>query len=261
MDNPHHGKHFKSPPEPNHPPKRRLGKGIIIAAVALSAIAAALAFFLMFKPKPEPEPEFITRTIIVPFHPGGTADLLAREFFGDWEIRNVHGTNGADGANEVYEQGQDGELVLFTTLSALQAAYEMGFSEHSPDDWHIREVEFVPSVVVVAADSPYTTFEELQAGSGLRCAVSSERYTTEFETVRYSGANPALHAVIDGEADFAIVLKTELQPFERSENVRGLETPESIAKIGEKYVLALPQNAPAEIFRGYESVWVDIRIE
>lgn len=267
----------------------------IIAALIICVLIIVL-FYLLNKENKTQESE--ANNIIVPWNPGGTADLVTRmlinEAMPEISIRNVHGANGTLGLNEVYNEPHDGKTLLGTNLSAFVTAEYMGFTEHGYDDWEIWLTAYAPSIVAVKADSPHKTLDSLlnaavskpdeitcaNAGNGTLGFVSAylfaESAGIEVIHTEYSGFNPAVNAVVSGEADYIVALSSELIEKLRSGEVRALavldgqpysfdgvdyEIPEytEIPPFGEYYGIMLPKGAAENIINAFDSTWKKAR--
>jgi len=170
-------------------------------------------------------------TVTVAWNPHSTADDMIRTLSSGIDVpvslQNIPGANGANGANHVWNAPHDGESLMSTGLSAFVTSEAMGFAESSHRDWTMWLCAFSPAVVVVAADSPYHTMDDLitalqQSTKQLRCAnpgvgtvgfaaaeILRTRIPIEFEHIDFAGNNPAINALLKGEADFAVLLSVE----------------------------------------------------
>ncbi|MCL2698045.1 MAG: hypothetical protein FWE74_08185 [Oscillospiraceae bacterium] len=213
-------------------------KILIIIITAVLITAAAVLFFLrerLFSNVDIPS----QITITVAWNPGSVADDIARVVSGDMDtqviLQNITGANGANGLNAVFNAPHDGTNLLSTSLSAFLSAEPMGFADSKPDDWTWWLVAFSPAVIVVAADSPYESINEL--GNLVQADTSS-------------GSSPAVNAVLRGEADFAELLRVEVIHLLNSGELRVLET----LDFGEHYGLFVPAGVPADRLSGLENL-------
>lgn len=289
--------------EKTETPEKKKAWLIILIAAGILIIGAITTLFIIrpdfidnLFPKPDtPEPD----GIVVPWNPGGTADLVTRSLMNqaspEMNIRNVHGANGAAGLNEVYNASHDGKMILGTNLSALISANITGFTEVGFNDWEIWLTAYSPTIIAVSADSPYKTLDDLIAvakTSELRCAnagngtlgfISAHLFADsagiDVKHDSYSGTNPAVNAVKDGEADFITALSSELIGSLRSGELHALASlsdgtvnltgvTESIPSaaenvpaltdiipFGEYYGLMLPKNTPSGMLNSYDSLF------
>ncbi|MCL2077028.1 MAG: tripartite tricarboxylate transporter substrate-binding protein [Oscillospiraceae bacterium] len=184
------------------------------------------------------------QSVVVPWNPGGTADLTARALLNqaapEVNIHNIHGALGANGLNEVFETVTGGERVLCTSLSSMVVANLTGFTRTTHEDWEYWFAAYSPSVIAVRADSPFFTLEELitvatsqtltcaNAGNGSLGFVAAHLFESgagiSVAHVAFSGTNPAVSAVRVGEADFIIALSSELAGVLRGGEFRALAT-------------------------------------
>jgi tripartite-type tricarboxylate transporter receptor subunit TctC len=116
----------------------------------------------------------------------------------------------------------------------------MGFGESPRQNWTGWLCAFAPAIVVVAAGSPFVTLGDLtaalqQSPGALRCANSGfgtisftaaqlfrTNTTLEFEHISHAGSSPAINALLNGNADFAILTSTEITHALRSAEIRAL---------------------------------------
>lgn len=201
--------------------KKRRRNLPLTAAVVLAAVVVTIivAVFVWRGVDRIGTPEQIT--IIVAWNPGSIADDIVKTMeFGETQIvlQNVPGANGADGLNDVYRSPHNGEYLLSTSHSAFESAWEMGFAESDKDEWVQMMVAFSPTVIVVKSDSPYNEVSELS--DLIKADVSS-------------GSNPAVNALLSGEADYAELLSVEVAARVNAGELRIIETLET----GEQYGL------------------------
>jgi tripartite-type tricarboxylate transporter receptor subunit TctC len=170
--------------------------------------------------------------MIVPFPPGGVADLTARPTAAVLEkllkqpviIQNRPGAGGAVGMAAVAQAKPDG-YTLLTALSSISIIPEAErlFERKAPYEMDqlapIALVSADPTILVVRADSPYRSVKELvdaaKASPGKISYSSSGTYGTlhvamaMFEHaagikmlhVPYSGAGPAITALLGGHVE------------------------------------------------------------
>jgi tripartite-type tricarboxylate transporter receptor subunit TctC len=153
-----------------------------------------------------------------------------------------------------------------TNLYSLVTAKALGFSDYDTDDWDIILLAHAPMVIVVAADSPYTTIDGLlkenqdnklnfaNSGGGTLGYVAAYLFaeTTEADFVHtdYPGHIAAINAVINKQSDFTAVTTHEAAVWLRSGALRILEENTSlfgaIDNFGESYGIIFPKGIPAE---------------
>ncbi len=142
-------------------------RAVLAAALAVPAVARAQGVF----------PDRPLR-LVVPFPPGGTADLLARLAAREMEaglgqpvvVENRAGAGGAIGSEAVARAAPDGHTLLLSNIAsqAIGPAVNRG-APYDPDAsfTHIGLIAAVPSAVAVAAASPFRTMADLSGrGAG-----------------------------------------------------------------------------------------------
>jgi tripartite-type tricarboxylate transporter receptor subunit TctC len=266
---------------------------ILILIIAAVAVVSAVLFFVLRNRRDIPT----HLTVTVAWNPHSTAHDMAHALAPGMgaQLQNVPGANGARGLNAVYAAARDGENILATSLSAFVTAEAMGFGESPRQNWTGWLCAFAPAIVVVAADSPFATMGDLTAAlyqSPLRCANSgfgtisftaAELFRTktalEFEHISHAGSSPAINALLNGDADFAILTSTEITHVLRSGEIRALaaftETEfaiwdgdreisipsvagfngnlDNLLPFGEFYGIFIPANTPQDRLNGIES--------
>lgn len=109
-----------------------------------------------------------TIELIVPWGPGGQADVMARKFAPilapvlgvDIEVVNVPGATGNAGLTKMLMNPADGYTMIVLGSSTI-ASWESGIGYAKMDD--LRVVAFIeetPAMILVRTDSPYKTFRE-----------------------------------------------------------------------------------------------------
>jgi tripartite-type tricarboxylate transporter receptor subunit TctC len=270
--------------------KNSRAKIVLFTAAAVLAALVTAAVYIFWDMNKADVPEQLA--ITVAWNPHSTADTMVRTLAGVMEpqimIQNVTGANGARGANAVFHADRDGTNILSTSLSAFVTAEAMGFGESSYRDWAVWLCAFAPAVVTVAADSPYRTMDDLivdlRGNPGkLKCAnggfgttgfVAAELFRTrgafDFHHAPYSGGSPAGNALINGEADFGILLSVEIAGLLRSGELRALgafgDTDiapsivgissglDAVLPFGEYYGLFVPVDVPRSRLNGLENL-------
>ena len=211
---------------------------IICACIAVVIAVSVLLFTNPIKSVPD------NITITVAWNPGSTIDDIVRVLIREMDVpvtlHNVTGANGANGANTVYRSMSNGENILATNLSAFVTSEAMGFADNSHRDWESWLLAFVPAVIVVANDSPYTAINELinairenpgairlaDEGYGTVSYVAAELFSSqvvlELNHQSFSGSNQVIEALFDYNADFAILLSAQAADYIRSGDLRAL---------------------------------------
>lgn len=199
-----------------------------IAALLLAAcLLLALAACGTAGKAPESGYPVKTVTMIVPYNPGGTTDLVGRELAKalgkaldiSIVVENQPGASGSLGCRAALEAPKDGSVLLFAADS-LGTQRVMGISEMSYDDFSpIYAVANDPKVIVVAKDSPYQSIEELldaiaakpngiqmaytgPGGSGHVQALIMNRYGYYPALTAYSSGSDGIVAVMGGQVVF-----------------------------------------------------------
>lgn len=227
----------------------------IAAAAGIATIGLAGAAYADYPTKPV--------TVVVPYGPGGAADLAARiigneapEYLGQTVlVVNQTGAAGVTGSTMVAKGPKDGHQVLMSRVGSQATVPAM--NETIPYSWDeftmLGIVELNPFAIAVAADSPYQTFEDLAAalkgdkkltyssagvGTLLHMAslividdlgVDSEAHIH----VPFKGGGNATAAVINGNADFIFHNLSGLIGGIQSGQLRALvvTTPERVSRI------------------------------
>ncbi len=193
--------------------------------LALSACAPARTEGGAEEPPASEGYPFKTVTMIVPYGPGGTADLVGRQLaaaLGEalgvkFVVENQPGASGAIGCRMALDAAHDGSVVLFCADS-LGTQRVMGLSELSYDDYEpIMVTADDPKVVVVAADSDYQTMEELLADIAARPNAVQMAYTgpggsghVQALILNRFGYYPALTAYNSGAEGIVAVLSHQV---------------------------------------------------
>ena len=229
-------------------------------AVTLALCAAATAACAQGWPSAKPI------TMIVPFPPGGVADTVARpvaEALGKALkqtviIENRAGAGGATGIGAAARAPGDGYTVLLS-LSSISILPEADKILNRKPAFTLKDFKAVarftadPTVLVVNADSPWKTLAEFvayaKANPGKINFGSSGNYGTMHVPVEmlkqragvfmthipYSGAGPAVLALLGGQVDAIASGPSTVAQHVRSGKMRAL------AHWGEKPLQSLPE--------------------
>ena len=202
-------------------------------------------------------------TLVVPYGPGGAADLAARiigneapEYLGETVlVVNQAGAAGVTGSTMVVKGPKDGYQLLMSRVGSQATVPAM--NETIPYSWDeftmLGIVELNPFAIAVAADSPYETFADLAAAlaSGETLTYSSAGVGTLLHMasliliddlgvdssthvhVPFKGGGEATAAVISGNVDFIFHNLSGLIGGVESNQLRALvvTTPERVASI------------------------------
>ncbi|HPI98306.1 MAG TPA: tripartite tricarboxylate transporter substrate binding protein [Synergistales bacterium] len=187
---------------------------VMVFVMSLSAVAA----------------DFPTKsiTLVVPWSAGGITDRTARVFAPLWEkhlgqsvvIVNRPGASGAIGTDFAHSKPSDGYTVLLS--AETPAVFKvMGTSDLGFEDFDaLMMLVYSEKLIVVPADSPYQTLEDLisdirerpgkvrlsYSGPGasghIQGLLFSKNAGLDISMTPFGGGNPALLAVLGGQVDF-----------------------------------------------------------
>jgi putative tricarboxylic transport membrane protein len=173
--------------------------------------------------------------LIVPFAAGGPTDSLARALAEAVEsplgqpmvVVNRPGAGGATAATEVANAQADGYTVFMPTRATMSAQPALRTVEYSIDDFRgITGLVEQPYVLVVGADSPWQTLDDL-ANSNERVvyghpavggfphiaqAAFFGQAGVQAEAVPFEGNEPALQALLGGQIQALAVEPSEAIP-------------------------------------------------
>jgi tripartite-type tricarboxylate transporter receptor subunit TctC len=225
--------------------------GFLLAAMSLGAAPVAAQNFTK------------QVTIIVPYAPGGSSDILARligpklsEAIGQPVIvENKPSSSGNVGADFVARAPGDGHTLLITDVGTLASTpnlfKKLSFNVQT-DLVPVGMVMFAPYLFAVHPSVPANTFQELIAydkanpgklnvatsGVGsvqhLTALVFSKKYGIKWGIVPYRGGAAAVRAVVANESNVIFNGAIATQPFVVQNQMRGL------AVSGDKKLVALP---------------------
>lgn len=170
--------------------------------------------------------------LVVPFGAGGGTDAVgrtiansAKDFLGqNISVMNRTGGAGAVGMSFGAQQRADGYTLTVVTRE-IASLPQMGLMQHDQDDFKlIRLVNLDPAVVLVAADSPYNTINDLiaeaKANPGkvkFASTAAPNFYLMALEkdqgiklnAIPYNGASEAIPAVLGNHTDVTMVTPGE----------------------------------------------------
>jgi tripartite-type tricarboxylate transporter receptor subunit TctC len=214
--------------------------------------------------------------VINPWPPGGPADIVARPIFAKLSerlgqpivIENRAGANGVIGSAIVAKAPADGYTLLFSHVGpiAISPSMQKDFPYNSEKDFQpVTQIVSAPTVLLVRADMPVKTFQELIAyakqrpgklsygsvGPGSTTHLAGEMLQIaagiDILHVPYKGAAPVLTDLIGGQIDMAFINISGAIPNIESGRLRGL----AVSTL--KRSSLLPQlPAIAEVYAGYE---------
>lgn len=215
--------------------------------------------------------------LVVAFAPGGSTDVVARALVEEldevWDqpidVINREGGSGATGTTSVVNADPDGSTILMGVTSAnlTNPAIQGDALPYSWDDFtFIARVTTSPLVVIVPADSPYKTLQELvdaiaEAPEEFSYGTSGPGGPSTFATAQIlsqAGVDPnavtqvvlgggadTVTAVAGNNVDFAVQNLSEVVEMVRGELLLGL------AVSNEERVEALP-DVPTAAEAGFE---------
>ena len=216
------------------------------------AIAFCLALAALALPRPATAEDWPARpvTLIVPFAPGGTTDIVARivgqalsaRLGQPVVVENLGGAGGTLGANQAAKAAPDGYTVFMATVAHTMAP---GIYKSLPYDFvkdfePITEVASVPNIVIVHPAVPAKTVAELlayiranpgkvnygSAGIGSTEHMSGELFSAmanlKMVHVPYKGGAPMMADIIAGHIEMAIETSGSASPHIKAGSVRAL---------------------------------------
>lgn len=230
-------------------------RSALLAAVTLLNVAAAIA---------QPRPNFPDRSIrvVVPFAPGGTADILARTVIeqanrdraGSFHIENLTGAGGVVGSTAVVRSAADGYTLLVCNLSCASNQFlnpNLGWTP-SKNLTPVGVLGTVPNILVINPQVPANNLVEFIAlakrepdrlslassGPGSSSQLTGELFQSRAKIrlldVPYRGSAAAMADILAGRVTGMMMGLPESIPFVRSSKLRAL----GLAAI--KRAMALP---------------------
>lgn len=170
-----------------------------------------------------------TVTIVVPFPPGGSTDLIARtlqprlqeKLGGTFVVDNKPGATGTIGATQVVRSAPDGHTLFVSSLGPFVIAPHLfKVTYDAPKDFdYISVAVQAPNVLVVPAASPHKTMAEVLAfqkanpgkmtfassGNGSSDHLTAELYWQQTGTsgvhVPYKGGGPVMTDLLGAQVD------------------------------------------------------------
>ncbi|MDP5218441.1 tripartite tricarboxylate transporter substrate binding protein [Ruegeria sp. 2205SS24-7] len=255
---------------------KRIGVTMSLAALA-SIGGAAVAADYPSKPV----------TLVVPYGPGGAADLAARtlsteapEYLGEnILVVNKTGAGGVVGSTQVAKSRNDGHTLLMARVGSQ--ATVPAINRTIPYKWDdftfLGLIEKNPFVLGVSADSPYQTFDELKEAitNGERLSYASAGVGTLLHMamlimlddigvdsealihVPFKGGGKATAAVVGGHADLIFHNLSGLSGAIESGQIRPLltTTPERFATIPDTPTAQEMGHPNLENVIGWTGVW------
>jgi tripartite-type tricarboxylate transporter receptor subunit TctC len=213
-------------------------------ALGLSAVLASNAHAADYPEKPI--------SLVIPLGAGGSHDLNARimtsvipQYLNQAMIVQLSpGAAGQKGTNEVATATADGYTLLFTHnyIDQLQQHVENLPYDPLEDFVTVARINFAPIAIVVTADSPYQSAEDLfaaakenpgkikMAHSGnwgalfVPAAQLMQANGFELNLVPYKGGGPAMQALLNGDVDITMGFPSTLAGQVSAGKVRVLAT-------------------------------------
>jgi len=216
-------------------------KTLMTALLGLCAAASALADSWPAKPV----------TLLVPFPPGGSTDLIARtvapklqeRLGGSFIVENKAGAGGTVGTAQVKRAPADGYTVLVSSLGPLVIGPHLvknpGYDALKDFD-HLTVAVQAPNVLAVPAASPHKSFADVlrflkanpgkmsfaSSGNGTSDHLTAELFWQETGTeaihVPYKGGGPATSDLIGGVVDASFMNLNTAVPHIKSGKLRAL---------------------------------------
>ena len=186
--------------------------------------------------------------LIVPWGAGGSTDQVTRVCAGELEsalgqkivVVNQPGASGSIGTKNTLDAPRDGYTWTSGAAKDLGTYQVLGMIDTSIRDWNLFLNISLPQVVAVKSDSPYKTFDDLLAAfkakpgkitvssAGINSAGHSgietiKKYTgISYKHITYDGGNPAVIAVVAGEAEVVTQLSSEETDMLKAGKLRAL---------------------------------------
>ncbi len=188
-------------------------------------------------------------TIVNPFPPGGTGDVVARfeapmlekEWGVPVQVVNKPGAGGQVALTALVMSNPDGHTIAFATLPASISAYldqdrkaVFGRNDLQPVALHF----VLPMALAVRSDSPYTNLKDLVDAAKARpqqikmsttgimgvahlgMLLLEKASGAKFAAVHFDGGPPATTALLGGHVDFQIVAISNFTPLVKAGQVR-----------------------------------------
>ena len=214
-----------------------------IAALLLGLAAATGAWAQAWPSKPV--------TLLVPFPPGGSTDLIARTLApklqerlgGSFVVDNKGGAGGTVGAGQVKRAAPDGYTFFVTSLGPLVIGPHLikGVPYDALKDFdYITVAVQAPNVLVVPVTSPHKSLAELMAhlkanpdkvsfassGNGTSDHLTAELFWQQTQTsgvhIPYKGGGPAMSDILSGQVNASFQNINAVVPHVKSGKLRAL---------------------------------------
>ena len=214
-----------------------------IAALLLSLAAATGAWAQAWPSKPV--------TLLVPFPPGGSTDLIARTLApklqerlgGSFVVDNKGGAGGTVGAGQIKRAAPDGYTLFVSSLGPLVIGPHLikGVPYDALKDFdYITVAVQAPNVLVVPVASPHKSLAELMAhlkanpdkvsfassGNGTSDHLTAELFWQQTQTsgvhIPYKGGGPAMSDILSGQVNASFQNINAVVPHVKSGKLRAL---------------------------------------
>lgn len=207
------------------------------ALAALLALVVAGGFVFAQGTNEAPVDNYPNKNInmTVPYSAGGTTDLTARalanamgnELGVTINVVNTPGAGGSAGTLNVQNAKVDGYTMLANGMLAFCTMPINGYTDKTYRDWDIWLATYAPNVIVVPANSPFNTIEDLieairknpgQITAGTAGVGSGGHFGAEvvkavagadYKHIQYAGGGAAFTATLAGEVQFCPQLLAE----------------------------------------------------
>lgn len=186
--------------------------------------------------------------LIVPWGAGGSTDQVTRVCAGELEetlgqkivVVNQPGASGSIGTKNTLDAPRDGYTWTSGAAKDLGTYQVLGMIDTNIRDWHLFLNISLPQVVAVQSDATYKTFSDLLdafknnpgkitiSSAGINSAGHSgietiKKYTgISYKHITYDGGNPAVIAVVAGEAEVVTQLSSEETDMLKAGKLRAL---------------------------------------
>lgn len=204
----------------------------ILTTVMVLALVAMCAFAQAAQEEVYPNKNI---NLTVPYGAGGTTDLTARALANAMgeklgvtiNVINTPGAGGSAGTLNVQNAKNDGYSLLANGMLAFCTMPINGYTDKTFREWDIWIATYAPNVIVVPADSPFNTIQDLveairqnpgQITAGTAGIGSGGHFGAEvikaiagadYKHITYNGGSAAFTATLAGEVQFCPQLLAE----------------------------------------------------
>lgn len=204
----------------------------ILTTVMVLALVAMCAFAQAAQEEVYPNKNI---NLTVPYGAGGTTDLTARALANAMgeklgvtiNVINTPGAGGSAGTLNVQNANNDGYSLLANGMLAFCTMPINGYTDKTFREWDIWIATYAPNVIVVPADSPFNTIQDLveairqnpgQITAGTAGIGSGGHFGAEviksiagadYKHITYNGGSAAFTATLAGEVQFCPQLLAE----------------------------------------------------